>query len=382
MSINAYCLNRKRQRGRIHAITFSDLSASCLSIKRDYHEYLKKGWNPQPIRGNGLSDESSPYNFESHHANGLLQLGYLVQNQRTHPFSITLQDLSNLFVVGRRAKDIYFNLLIQLCDEHRIPVIVIKGCPSEGLEEQVCECPFWHLNLEKDAITFNALNLAKGQHPSRQISILISLFEEFGPLSPTARNLFHVIIWKTIISTSKPTLEYLQNTLSFYQHHNVPYEEICGLLQAIPHQLLARNYDNITLSKLQHLPTIISTNDTPTITFAINMLILKLLANQSQNLPPLFLVDPPPLSPQLFHWLCTRYRASKSPLVIFQTQDKQVNPPLQQTGNFILTSTSDESPSTLHAQLTEQELHFLNLNNDQVAVRLRSEPATRFITIF
>ena len=284
--------------------------------------------------------------------------------------------------MGRRAHDIYFNLLIQLCDDHRIPVLVVKGFHSEGLEEQVCESPFWHLDLETNAITFNPFDLAQGQHPSRQISILINLLEEFAPLSPTARNLFHVIIWRTILSTTTPTFEYLQNTLPFYQSHNTSYYEIRRLLDAIPHNVFSANYDNLALSKIQHLPTIISGNDAPVTTFSLNLLLLKLLAHATDNLPPLFLVDPPTLSPQLLTWLCTRYATAKSPLVIFETQERHANASLIKTGNFILTGGLDEAPSPLHKHLTESELHFLNLNNDQVAVRLQSEPATRFITIF
>jgi hypothetical protein len=334
------------------------------------------------MQGNGLSDENSPSNFESHHRNGLFQLGYLVQNQHTHPFSLTFQDLSNLVVMGPRAHDIYFNLLVQLCDDHRIPVLVVKGFHSEGLEEQICECPFWHLDLETDAITFNPFDLAQGPHPSRQISILISLLEEFAPLSPTARNLFHVIIWRTILSATTPTLEYLQNTLPFYQSHNAPYYEIRRLLDAIPLNLFSANYDNLVLSKIQHLPTIISGNDAPVSTVSFNLLLLKLLAQETNNLPPLFLVDPPNLTQQLLTWLSTRYAMAKTPLVIFETQDQSTNAPLIQTGNFILTGGLDEALSPLHKQLTESELHFLNINSDQVAVRLQSEPATRFVTIF
>ena len=334
------------------------------------------------MQGNGLSDENSPFNSKMHHRKGLFQLGYLVQNQYSHPFSLTFQDLSNLVVMGRKAHDIYFNLLIQLCDDYRIPVLVVKGYHAEGLEEQVCECPFWHLDLETDAITFNPFNLAQGQHPSRQISILIRLLEEFAPLSPTARNLFHVIIWRTLLSTTTPTLKYLQNTLPFYQHHNAPYYEIRRLLDAIPHNLFSANYDNLSLSKIQRLPTIISGNDAPVSTFSLNLLLLKLLAQESENLPPLFLVDPPNLSKQLLQWLSTQYALTKSPLVLFETQDQSANTPLIQTRNFILTGGLDEVLSPLHKQLTESERHFLNLNSDQVAVRLQSEPATRFITIF
>ncbi len=382
MSITTYRLNRKRHSGVRSAITFSDLSAVCLSIKTDYHEYLKKRRNPHGMWGNGLSDESSHFNFESHHTTGLIQIGYLIQNHQTHPFSLTLQDLINLFVVGPRAQDIYFNLLIQLHDDHRIPVIVIKGAPSEGLEQQVCEGPLWHLDLEKDEITFNALNLGGGLHPSQQISILIRLFEEFYPLSPTARNLLHVIIWKILLSAAQPSIEYLQNTLSFYHHHGASYFEIRRLIDALPHDLLKPNYDNVALSHITHLPTIISVTDTPTSVFAMNLLLMKLISREENSLPPLFLVNPPELSPKLAYWLCTRYAALQSPLVFFETKVNQSNPMVNQVGNFILTNGLDAVLSPLDQKLTEHERHFLQLNNDHVAVRLRSEPATRFITIF
>ena len=342
----------------------------------------KKRRNPNKAQGNGLSDDSTDFYNNSNENTGLFHLGYLIQNQQTHPFSLTLQDLTNLYVVGPRAQDIYFNLLIQLCDDHRIPVLVVKGYPSEALEEQVCECPLWHLNLETDRITFNALKLSNGQHPSQQISILINLFETFAPLTSTARNLLHVIIWRTIISANKPTIQYLLNTLPFYQHHATAYQEIRRLFSALPHELLAANYDNITLSRISHLPTIISTNDSPTPTFALNLLLLKLLAQENSSLPPLFLFDPPPICSQLFHWLCTRYAKAKAPLVVYQTQENGLAKHISSSGNFILTANPEESPSLLFRHLTESEQHFLKLNDDQVAVRLRSEPITRFITIF
>ncbi|MFX1318914.1 MAG: hypothetical protein ACFE9O_07180 [Promethearchaeota archaeon] len=329
-----------------------------------------------------MSDESSHFNFESHHTTGLIQLGYLIQNHQTHPFSLTLQDLNNLFVVGPRAQDIYFNLLIQLHDDHRIPVIVIKGMPSEGLEEQVCEGPLWHLDLEKDGITFNALDLGHGQHTSKQVSILISLFEEFYPLSPTARNLLHVIIWKTILSAAQPSIEYLQNTLPFYHHHGAPYHEIRRLVAALPHDVLKSDYDNVALSRITHLPTIISVTDTPTSVFAMNLLLMKLIAQEENSLPPLFLVNLPALSQKVAQWLFARYRAVKSPLVFIETKVTHSNPIVNQVGNFILANGLDAVLSPLDQRLTERERHFLQLNSDHIAVRLRSEPATRFITIF
>ncbi len=382
MSFNASALYRKRRKEGALANTFNDLSAECLSIQTDNHKYLKKDWNPLRLKGNGLSDDNSFFDSETHVNHGLLQLGYMIQDHQTHPFSLTLQDLSNLLVVGPRAHDIYFNLLIQLCDDHRIPVLVIKGSPSEGLEEQVCECPLWHIDLEAEAITFDALSLANGRNPSQQISILIQLFERYGPLTPTARNLLHVIIWRTILMASPPTLQYLQNTLPFYEHYNAPYHEIRRLLSALPHNLLDANYDNLSLTRIQHLPTIISGNDTPNATFSINLLLLKLLAHQSETLPALFLVNTPEIAPQILEWLSARYTTSNTPFVIFENQNSTLLHSMAHTCNFILTSSIDVEPSPLLQQLTEHEQRFLQLNNDHVAVCLRSEPATRFITIF
>jgi len=258
----------------------------------------------------------------------------------------------------------------------------VKGSDSESFENQVCECLLWHLDLETDAVTFDVLDLGKGKHASRQISILISLFEEFVPLSPTARNLLHVIIWQALLSASRPTLNYLQSTLSLYQHHNGPYYEIRRLFDAIPHILFEANYDNLALSRINHLPTIISTNDTPAPKFALNLLLLKLLAQEEYNLPPLFLVNPPDISPQLLQWLGAQYTAANSPFVIFKNQIKESCMQITQTSNFILTSGFNETPSCLHQELTEKEYRFLQLNSDHVVVRLRSEPVTRLIKIF
>jgi hypothetical protein len=334
------------------------------------------------MQGNSLLDESSRFNSESPQSIRLIQLGYLIQDQQTHPFSLTLQDLTTLYVLGPRAKDIYFNLLIQLCDDQHIPLLVMKGYPSEELEEQVCECLLWHLDLETDSITFNALDLGYGNHLPTQISILVSLFETFALLSPAARSLLHVIIWNAIVSTSSPTMQYLQDTLPLYQHHKTSYYEIRRLFDAIPHVLFKTHYDNVALSHLNRLPTIISGNDTPTNTFTQNLLLLKLLATEWENLPPLFLVNPPPLSSTLLQWLFVRYSTAKKPLVLFETQEKDSSYSLNRTTNFILSTGLNERHSSFHQQLTKTERNFLKLNGDRVAVRLRSEPAIRFIMIF
>jgi hypothetical protein len=295
---------------------------------------------------------------------------------------MTLHDLTNLFVVGTRAEDIYYNLFIQLCDDHHIPVLVFTGRDSTGYEEQVCECPIWRLDLSTDFITFNTLALAKGLHPSKQLSILVSLFEEFTPLSLAARNLLQVILWNVILSSTNSTLEYLQRLLPNYRHHGSAYEELQRLLKALPHHLLTNNYDNISLIRLQHLPTLISGSDLPESTLIMNLLLLKLLAHSDEHLPPLFFVDPPPLNPQLLQWLYSRYAVTNTPLVIIDTHDAIPAPELLQQHNFILTNSQDNTCSSFWQQLTSDEQELLTQNSDHIAVRLLSEPSTRIISIF
>ena len=329
-----------------------------------------------------MSDENAFFNHETPRSHGLLQLGYLIHNTQPHPFSLTLHDLTNLFVIGTRAEDIYYNLFIQLCDDHRIPVLVFTGRDSSGYEEQVCESPLWRLDLTTDSITFDVLALAKGVHPSKQLSILVNLFEEFVPLSSAAQNLLQVILWNVILSATNPTLGYLQSTLSNYSHHGSPYKEIQRLLKALPSSILTNNYDNISLTRLQHLPLLISGSDHPKAIFVMNLLLLKLLAHENEQLPPLFLVDPPPLNAQLLQWLCTRYAMTKNPLVIIDTHEAiSTLAPLQQC-NFIITNSSEKNHSPFWHTLTADERELLVQNNDHIAVRLQSEPVTRIINIF
>ncbi|MHA2314363.1 MAG: hypothetical protein ACXACF_03640 [Candidatus Hermodarchaeia archaeon] len=329
-----------------------------------------------------MSDEGTHYNPESPGTSELLHLGYLIQNQHTHPFALTFQDLTNLLVLGSRAEDIYYNLLIQLSDDKRIPVLVIKGQDSSNYEDQVCERPLWHLNLTTDAITFNTLALGQGNHPSRQITILISLFEEFAPLSPSARNLLHVILWKTLLTTANPSLTYLKTTLPFYKHHKDAYLEVRQLLDALPPELMNSNFDNISLSRIHHLPTIITGDDKPLTILKTNLLMLKLLAQHTDSMPPLFMVDPPPLNSQLLRWLCLRYADTKNPLVIFDSNEAISAPSNQHIFNYILTHTQTVPNVSFHQQLSANEQLILQSNNDHVAVWLRSEPTTRIISIF
>ena len=329
-----------------------------------------------------MSDESTNSNTESPGTNGLLHLGYLIQNQDTHPFALTFHDLTNLLVVGSRAEDIYYNLLIQLCDDKQIPVLVIKGQDSSDFEDQVCESPLWHLDVSTDAITFNTLALGQGNHPSRQITILISLFEEFAPLSPSARNLLHVIVWKTLLTSTKPSLAYLKTTLPFYQQHKEVYLEVKRLLDALPQELMDSNFDNISLSRIHYLPTIISGDDRPLATLKTNLLLLKLLAQHNGRMPPLFMVDPPPLNPQLLRWLCLRYANTKSPLVIFDSNEVISTPNSQYTFNYIFTQLDSVTDVSFHNQLSMNDQLMLERNSDHIAVQLRSEPKTRIISIF
>lgn len=336
----------------------------------------------QSIWGTDLSDESTQYNPESPESTGLLHLGYLIENQRTHPFALTLQDLTNLFVIGSRAEDIYYNLLIQLCDDKQIPVLVIKGQDSSDFEDQVCECPIWHLDVSTDAITFNMLALVQGNHPSRQITILINLFEEFAPLSPSARNLLHIIMWKTLLTSTKSSLAFLKTTLPYYKHHKEVYLEVKRLLDALPPELMDSSFDNISLSRIHYLPTIISGDDRPLTTLKTNLLLLKLLAQHNDKMPPLFMVDPPPLNPQLLQWLCLRYAKTKSPLVIFDSNESISTPNLQNTFNYIFTRIDSVANVSLHNQLSINDQLMLESNSDHIAIQLRSEPTTRIISIF
>lgn len=329
-----------------------------------------------------MSDESTQYDPESPGTSGLLHLGYLIENHQTHPFALTFQDLTSLFVFGSRAEDIYYNLLIQLCDDKQIPVLVIKGQDSSHFEDQVCESPLWHLDVKTDAITFNTLALGQGNHPSRQITILIHLFEEFAPLSPRARNLLHVIIWKTLLTSTKPSLTYLKTTLPYYKHHKEVYSEVKRLLDVLPPELMDSNFDNISLSRIHYLPTIISGDDRPLTILKTNLLLLKLLAQHNDRMPPLFMVDPPPLHPQLLQWLCQRYAKTKSPLVIFDSNEVISTPNSQHTFNYIFTHSDSKTKASFHNQLSMNDQLILESNSDHIAVQLRSEPTTRIISIF
>lgn len=329
-----------------------------------------------------MTDETSNSDCRSPKTPSFLKLGYLIQQNNTQPFSLTLQDLTNLFVIGDRSQDIYYNLLIQLVDDHHVPVLIILGDATDGYEDQICESPFWTLDLSTDSITFNPFTLGDGLNPSHQITILIDLLEEFIPLSPTAKNLLHIITWKQIFSSSQPTIRDLHAILAFYSHYGPAYQEIRRLFEVLPDEILNASYDNVSLARIQHLPTIISTSDRPYSKFILNILLLKLLSQGGTELPPLFLMDPPTIHPKLLQWLCSRYSSTISPLVYFAPHDRlsQIDP--AHLHNLIFTLSKNSTDSFLRKYLTEEEHLVLSNNCDHAAVKLRNKPSTQMITIF
>ncbi|MFX1564211.1 MAG: hypothetical protein ACFFDP_12990, partial [Promethearchaeota archaeon] len=329
-----------------------------------------------------VNDETSHFDYLSSHARTNLKLGYLVQGKITHPYSLALQDLCNLFVIGERAVDIYYTLLLQLCDDNKIPVIVLTNRDSDGYEDQVCETPFWHLDLEADQVNFDLFDLGGEVHPSRQVTILIELLTSFSPLSPTAKNLLHIIIWKMFFTTNKPTLKNLQKLLDNYRHHISQYQEICHLLSVIPKNYFEITYDNINLLHLQRLPTIITAPKNQFNQIDVNLLLLKLLSNARTSLPPLFLMDPPPINSQLFQWLCIRYVELGGLLVLFDSMDSISHIETHNFPNIILSAQRGPVSSSLRSEFNLDELRHLEIFDDQVAVRLHNESTTRFVTIF
>lgn len=308
-----------------------------------------------------------------------MKLGYIIQGQNTHQYSLAFQDLNNLFVFGERAADIYYSLLLQLCDDYRIPILVFTDCESDGFEDQICESNFWHLNLASDQVCFNLFDLGE-VHPSRYVTILVDLLTAFYPLSPAARNLLQIIIWQMLFKANQPSLSNLQNLLPNYRHHNSSYEEICNLLTAIPKHYFQKTYNNVNLLRLQHFPTIISVPRNQDSQISINLLLLKLLSQTRTSSPPLFLMNPPPINSQLFQWLCVRYSEQGGILVFFYSETSisliQSNP------NIILSARNCSVPSSVKSEFREDELRHLENFDDQVAVRLRNESKTHFVTIF
>lgn len=341
----------------------------------------KRGLTGQEM-GIKVNDETPHFDYLSSHAGTHLKLGYLVQGQNTHPYSITLQDLNNLLVIGERAADIYYSLLLQLCDDYKIPVIVLTNRDSDGFEDQICETPFWQLDLAADQITFNLFDLGGEVHPSRQVTILVELLTTFSPLSPAAKNLLHIIIWKMLLTTNQHTLRTLQNLLPNYRYHNGPYQEICHLLSAVPKNYFQITYNNVNLLHLQRLPTIITAPRSRYSQISVNLLLLKLLSHTRTSPPPLFLMDPPPINPQLFHWLCVRYAELGGLLVLFDSKDLISQIETRHFPNIILSAQQGQISSSLRSEFNVDELRHLEIYDDQVAVRLRNESTTRFVTIF
>ena len=327
-----------------------------------------------------MSDENSDYLLSKGY--DLLKLGYLIQNNNVQPFSLSLNHLRSLFIIGERAQDIYYNLFFQLCDEQPMPILVITNDDSSSYEEQMCVNPIWRLDLSHDYVSCNPLNMRKPVHPSRQISILVNLFCEFSPLSRFAKDLLHIIIWKALITLPKPTLQDLASILYKYRNYRDNYNELCNLFDALPEHLLRMHFDNITLRHLRRLPTIISVPEERQSMFIVNVLLLKLIAQRGGNLPPLFIFDVPPLHPSLMRWLCTRYLGARSPLVIFDSEDVLREIDSRFIRNLIITNQSGSASSPLQGTLTQEELQYLHDNDDYVAVKLQNESATRFVTIF
>ncbi|MFX0079271.1 MAG: hypothetical protein ACFE8O_08530 [Candidatus Hermodarchaeota archaeon] len=111
-------------------------------------------------------------------------------------------------------------------------------------------------------------------------------------------------------------------------------------------------------------------------------MLLKLLAQHNDRMPPLFMVDPPPLNPQLLRWLCLRYANTKSPLVIFDSNEVISTPNSPHTFNYILTHIDSVTNASFQNQLSMDDQFMLEINSDHIAVQLRSEPTTRIISIF
>ena len=79
---------------------------------------------------------------------------------------------------------------------------------------------------------------------------------------------------------------------------------------------LSKNYDNLSLSRIQKLPTILSSQHTKLDQLHMNLLLWKLLSLTENSLPPLFLLDVPSIEPTLMNWLCLRYSKMSGLLVV------------------------------------------------------------------
>ncbi len=329
-----------------------------------------------------MADKISRYEYPLPNLNSTLKLGYLIDDMDATPYSITLQDLTNLFVLGNRALDIYYNLLIQLSDDYSLPLVVLTARESEGYENQICEKFFWQIDLAIDQISHNLLDLGCQPHPSRQISCLVDILNQFYPLSTSAKNLLHVVLWKTIFSYQTPTVQTFIEVLEDFQHHGSSYEELCRLLSALPWQHLSNNYDNLSLNRIQKLPTILSCQHTNFDQLHLNLLLWKLLASKENALPPLFLLDVPPIEPALLNWLCLRYSKMSGLFVIFDSRGSFCYPNPEYIHNMILTQPEMVEQGMLHQEFCPKELSQFQEYDDVIAIKLRNEPTTKFITIF
>jgi hypothetical protein len=310
-----------------------------------------------------------------------IKLGYLVENQDAQPFTLALEDMTSLFVLGDRAVDIYYSLLLQLCDEHHVPVLVLTGRDSEGYEEQICETRFWQLDTARDHISLNLFDIGETVHATDHVAVLVDILNDLHPLSNAAQNLLHIVIWQTLLTTPKACFQGLQSVLARYRQDG-SYKELCRLFASLPDSVTGSAYDNVSLGRLSRTSTIVTARAVDHGQFTINMLLLKLLAGSGDRLPAIFLVNPPPLNKHLFHWLCGSYAAAESPLVLFDSYDSMSSKEADQARSLVLTAARDASRSTLCNGLTREELSYLQACRDQVAVKLRDEHATRFVTIF
>lgn len=311
-----------------------------------------------------------------------IKLGYLVDNRAAQPFTLAPEDMTSLFVLGDRAVDIYYSLLLQLCDEHHVPVLILTGRDSEGYEEQICETRFWQLDTARDHISLNVFDIGETAHATDHVAVLVDILNDLHPLSNAAQNLLHIVVWQTLLATQKACFRSLQSVLARYRQQGGSYQELCRLFASLPGSVTESTYDNVSLRRLGRTPTIITARAVDQGQLAVNMLLLKLLAGSDNRLPAIFLVNPPPLNKQLFHWLCSSYAEAGSPLVLFDSYDSISAEEANCARNLILTAPRDASRSPLCNGLTEEELSYLQACRDQVAVKLRDEHATRFVTIF
>jgi len=310
-----------------------------------------------------------------------IKLGYLVENQDAQPFTLALEDMTSLFVLGDRAVDIYYCLLLQLCDEHHVPVLVLTGRDSEGYEEQICETRFWQLDTARDYISLNLFDIGETAHATDHVAVLVDILNDLHPLSNAAQNLLHIVIWQTLLAPSKACFHGLQSVLAHYRQDG-SYKELCRLFASLPGSVTGSTYDNVSLARLSRTSTIVTARAVDQGQFAINMLLLKLLAGSGDRLPAIFLVNPPPLNKQLLRWLCSSYAEAGRPLVLFDSYDSLSSQEADQARSLILTAPRDASSSSLCNGLSREELSYLQACRDQVAVKLRGEQPTRFVSIF